>query len=73
METFGLSRDVFKTLTTKQFYTKRNAEILQNPYIHAKAIYEGFKTQKVSRIVEEILQIRYKRLQKDQPDYVLTK
>lgn len=44
METFGLSRDVFKTLTTKQFYTKRNAEILQNPYIHAKAIYEGFKT-----------------------------
>ena len=43
LQTFGLSRDLFKTLTTKQFYTKKNAEILHDPSLHAQAIYEGFK------------------------------
>lgn len=56
---FHLTRDVKKILVTKLFYTKKNQLLLTRPAVHARAIYEGFKSEKVSRLVEDILQFRY--------------
>lgn len=47
----NLTRDVNKVLNTRQFYGKQNGDIVSHPGLHAKAIYEGFKTDKVSHLI----------------------
>lgn len=56
-------RDVRKILTTRQYYTKQNKHILRNPYLYVKALYDGFQTEKVSRLMEQILLARCKKYQ----------
>lgn len=51
-----ITRNLDKLLTTKQSYNKQNAHILKNPVLHRIAIYEGFKHECVSRVIEDILQ-----------------
>lgn len=46
-----MSRDVYKMLTTRQYYSKNNQFILKYPGLHAKAILEGFKSEKVSVLI----------------------
>lgn len=55
---FYMIRDVDKLLKTKQFYSGPNKDMHSYPYLHAKAIYEGFKSEKVSRLIEAILYTR---------------
>lgn len=51
-------RDVEKLLTTKQYYTGNNAYMHLEPSIHATAILEGFRSEKVSLLVETLLEHR---------------
>jgi hypothetical protein len=51
-------RDVKKVLFSRGSYTGKNQEILCRPWLHSTAIYEGFKTEKVSVLIEEILSFR---------------
>lgn len=37
-------RDPVKTLTTKQFYLKRNADFIANPGLHPFALLIGLRT-----------------------------
>jgi len=50
------TRDLHKTLSTKQYYTKRNALIFKNPSLHRSAILLGLKAETVSRLLEDIIQ-----------------
>jgi hypothetical protein len=50
-------RDVSKVLRTKQFFTGKNKHLLNNPHIHRDAIYQGFKMEKISMLVEDMLLI----------------
>ena len=52
-------RDYHKVLTTKLFYNKTNQVLLNNPALHAKAIYDGLVTEHASRLLEEICKMRY--------------
>lgn len=53
--TWIMIRDVSKILTRKQYFTGRNAHLLQHPRLHREAIYEGFKHERVSQLIEDIL------------------
>jgi len=53
-----MSRDVYKMLTTRQYYTAKNNFILKYPGLHCKAILDGFKTEGLSRLIEDILKAR---------------
>jgi len=57
MSEWVLIRDPKKLLLTKQFYSKKNAQLLNNPYLHRLAIYQGFKTEAVSHLLEDLLWI----------------
>lgn len=59
---FDTVRAIDKLLYTKLYYTKQNNHILKNPCLHAKAIYDGFKTEGVSHLIEDILSIRLSKL-----------
>lgn len=39
------------------------------PYLHAKAIHEGFKSEKVSQLIEDILYLRVSSLAESAFDY----
>lgn len=56
-------RDYSKILTTKMYYNKSNQIILNNPGIHAMAIYSGVKSEKASRLIEQICLQRVKNCQ----------
>lgn len=60
---FDTVRDVDKLLYTKLYYSKQNQHILRNPCLHAKAIYDGFSTEGVSHLIEDILYWRLRRLE----------
>lgn len=51
-------RDLIKTLTHRQFYTKNNQAMLLNPYHHVKAIYDSIKSEKSSKLLEEMIEAR---------------
>lgn len=51
-------RDAEKLLTTKQYYTGSNMLMHKHPYIHAAAILAGFKSEKVSHMIEALLEHR---------------
>lgn len=51
-------RDAEKLLTTKQYYTGQNMLMHKHPYIHASAIEAGFKSEKVSHMIEALLEHR---------------
>lgn len=48
-------RDVKKVLTTKQYFTGSNAHILRVPRLHREAIWEAFKAERVSELIEDVL------------------
>lgn len=54
----NLVRDVDKLLSTRQYYAKQNRQFVSHPGLHAKAILEGFKADKVSHLIEDILSVR---------------
>lgn len=60
VESIGMYRNVRKVLFSRCYYTGSNAKIRNNPHIHAEAIYLGFKSEKTSRLVEDILKTRVK-------------
>lgn len=60
---FDICRDVMKLLTTKQFYGKSAETFLKYPGLHAKAIEQGFKAEKISRRIEAILKARVKQFE----------
>lgn len=43
IDSWNLFRDPAKTLTTKQYYMKRNNNIVNNPSLHSLALYLGYK------------------------------
>jgi len=45
-------------LSTKHYYTKANASIRKAPGIHAEAMYQGFKSEHISRLVEDFFKFR---------------
>lgn len=53
-----MMRDVKKIFTTRQYYTKQNKHILTHPILHPLAILEGLKTEKISHLIEDILEAR---------------
>lgn len=55
---FYMVRDAEKLLTTKQYYTGQNMLMHKHPYIHASAIEAGFKSEKVSHMIEALLEHR---------------
>jgi len=58
VENWHFCRDVSKVLSTKRYYTGKTAEILQCPRLHAEAKLSGFKSEHVSRLVEDIMQVQ---------------
>lgn len=36
---------------------KNNKELLSNPYIHRQAILEGLKSEKISHLVEDLVEL----------------
>jgi hypothetical protein len=58
IEDLHMYRDVKKVIFSRTSYTGKNTEILCHPWIHSTAIYEGFKTEKVSVLLEKILERR---------------
>lgn len=48
-------RDPIKLLTTKQFYMKKNANIINNPALHPLALAAGLRAEKMSHLCEDIL------------------
>lgn len=55
IQTFNIYRNPRKTLYTKQYYIKKNANIFNNPAIHPFALLLGIKSQKMSKLLENIL------------------
>lgn len=53
-----LTRDIAKCLNTRQYYGKQNKEIVRHPGLHAQAIRQGFLSEKVSHLIQDILQLR---------------
>jgi hypothetical protein len=45
-------RDPVKTLTTKQYYIKKNASIYRNPAVHPLSLFLGLKSEKISHLLE---------------------
>lgn len=56
--TVWMCRDGRKLLLTRNHYTGNNAWIRARPELHAAAIRAGFESEKVSRVVEDILYLR---------------
>ena len=54
----GNKLDLKKALTTKMYYYGKNAEITRHPKIHALALLDAIKHEKVSKMVEALFQIR---------------
>lgn len=49
-----MSRDYSKVLTHKMTYNKSNQSIINDPSLHAMAIYLGIRSERSSRILEQI-------------------
>lgn len=57
LEGWKMCRDVNKIITQKQMFTGSNMHILGNPVLHRLAILVGFKSEKLSHVIEDMLQI----------------
>lgn len=57
LEGWRMCRDVKKIITQKQMFTGQNAHILGNPVLHRFAIWIGFRSEKLSKVIEDMLQI----------------
>jgi hypothetical protein len=53
-----MCRSVQKLMTTRQYFTGKNKHILADPYLHRMAILEGFESEKVSMLVEDMLRVQ---------------
>jgi hypothetical protein len=62
-----ICRDPVKTLATRGEYVGNNDYIKARPHLHAQAIYEGFKAEKISRLVESLIFLRNHKLLHDKP------
>lgn len=51
MEGWNCYRDPRKTLTTKQYYIKKNAKIYNNPAVHPFALLCGLRAEKLSHLL----------------------
>jgi hypothetical protein len=58
-EDFSVFRDYRKVLATRNAYTGSNAAIRNNPAIHAEAISKGLQSEKASRLLEDIVRLRW--------------
>lgn len=58
MANWNLYRDYEKAISTKVYYTKANAAVLNNPSLHAEALYHGVKSEGISPEITEIFAIR---------------
>lgn len=54
---WSLYRDLSKT-AAKLHYSKRNAELLSAPRLYAQALLDGLRTEKVSKLLEDIFEYR---------------
>lgn len=57
---FKLSRDCYKTLATRLFYSGTNKLFLDNPDLYVDALYQGFKSEHLSLLLEDLLISRKK-------------
>jgi len=64
LESWTMCRSVKKLMTTKQYFTGQNKHILSDPWLHRKAILDGFESEKVSRLVEDMLTVQLERLKR---------
>jgi hypothetical protein len=60
INTWTMTRDLSKVLNTKMYYYKDNALLHAIPAIHAQAILDGVRAEKVSKLLEDILSLRVK-------------
>ena len=65
LEGWMMCRDVNKVLTQKQMFTGHNQHILGNPALHRLAILVGFRSEKLSKVIEDMLQIQLEKLETD--------
>jgi len=66
---WGIYRDYKKTLATKNLFTGSNAQIRAQPALHPMAIYLGVKSEKASRMLEDILWERVSSQLRIHPDF----
>jgi len=64
LENWSMCRSVKKLMTTKQYFTGKNKHILNDPWLHRKAILEGFESEKISRLIEDMLRVQLERLKR---------
>lgn len=57
-ESFYFTRDCKKTLATRLFYSGKLIPFLNNPDLYVSALLEGFRSEHVSRLIEDILTAR---------------
>jgi len=50
-----MTRDYAKVLTTKQFYTRKNAHLLSSPVVHRAAILAGVQSETASTLLEDVI------------------
>lgn len=55
-----VTRDMSKVLKGKQFYKKNEAVIIDNPSLHAKALLTCLQSERVSMLLESIVEYRLK-------------
>lgn len=53
-----MTRDFYKSLTTKHYYNKQNDKMKNYPILHSTALYLGVKSEKVSHLIEDIFKYR---------------
>lgn len=58
INTWTLTRDYSKILTTKMYYTKDNSDIHNMPAIHAKALLDCLTCEHSSKLLEDIMEYR---------------
>jgi len=50
-----ITRDLLKALTQRQWYSRTNAEIMDNPDLHAFAVFQSVKHEEASVLLEDII------------------
>jgi hypothetical protein len=53
-DSFYFTRDCCKTLSTRLFYSGRLVPFLNDPDLYVSALMEGFESEHLSRLIEDI-------------------
>jgi len=56
-----------KLMTTKSHYTGRNIHIMRDASLHREAILQGIRSEKVSKLAEDMMQICVNRIRMNRP------